>query len=53
MHFLGWTYDLTGYYPASFFLGGLAAVLGAAVLLPAIKADCKPITMDSSSVPDP
>ncbi len=34
---LGLVYDLTGYYSSSFYLGGLASVMGAAVFIPAVK----------------
>ncbi len=33
----GLVYDGTGYYAASFYLGGGAAVIGAMVLIPALK----------------
>ncbi len=30
----GWAYDVSGYYPTSFFLGGCAAILASVLLIP-------------------
>ena len=37
----GWTYDLTSHYPASFYLGGSASILGGLILIPAVRSHNK------------
>ncbi len=33
-NFTGWAYDMTGYYPFSFFIGGAVAMIASVLLLP-------------------
>ncbi len=34
----GWLYDQTGYYPASFFLGGAISLLGVPLIIPVCRS---------------